>query len=287
MSRLSAVAPAKLNLTLHITGKRADGYHLLDSFVMFADYGDLLSLDDSEVFSLEVVGHFAADAGSGEHNLVWRAAHVLAHALGVAPRGRLTLEKRLPVGAGLGGGSSDAAVACRMLLTHWGHIMPDAELAALLLPLGADMPMCVRPSPVIARGIGDVLIPVRGVDDLHVVMCWPAIHLPTADVYRAYAQEEGRALPSLDSVQGAGARILDVLEPTRNMLQRAAISVAPEVAELLLAMDTHHTRPFVRMSGSGACCVAYYDTESAAGQLAAALRDAYPSWWVQQAIARG
>lgn len=286
MAGLSAIAPAKLNMALHITGKRADGYHLLDTLVVFADYGDVLTLEDSEVFSLEVTGRFAADSGDISRNHVWRAAHLLAEALGETPRGKIVLEKRLPVGAGLGGGSADAVAACKLLLRYWGHIMPDGALAALLLPLGADMPMCVAGVPLVAEGIGEELTPIEGLPRFYAVMCWPGVSLPTADVYRAY-QHETRDFPALRSLETYEGDVSAFLERTRNVLQRAAIRLSPEVAEALLAMETHYTRPFTRMSGSGACCVGYLDTKNAADQLAAALRASHPAWWVQVASIHG
>lgn len=280
MTPLHVIAPAKLNLALHITGKRGDGYHLLESLVVFARDGDHLALEDAETFSLEVTGPFAAGAGEIQNNLVFKAAHVLADALGVVLRGRLCLEKQVPVGAGLGGGSADAVAACRMLLRYWGHIVPDADLAALLLPLGADMPMCVAGRPLIASGIGEVVTPLASFPSMYAVLCWPNISLPTVDVYRAY-RHDGRILPSLMPLVDFHGDLRVFLEQTRNVLQHPAITLAPEVAEVLLAMETHICRPFVRMSGSGACCVAYVETESAANQLAAALRSSYPAWWVQ------
>lgn len=276
---LQAVAHAKLNMALHITGKRADGYHLLDSLVVFAKAGDVLTVADSDVFSLKVTGLFSHLTGTAEDNLVSTAAHRLAQYLGVSPRGEVTLEKYLPVGAGLGGGSMDAVVACRLLLKLWGHILPDDVLASLLLPLGADMPMCVMGRPLIARGIGEELIPVSIAVRLYAVLCWPNIALPTVEVYRHYTHENRGFSPLMDSYSDD---IFTQLAPTRNMLQRAAISCAPTVAETLLMMETHPTRPFVRMSGSGACCVAYYIDESAADAMAAALRNFQPTWWVMK-----
>jgi 4-diphosphocytidyl-2-C-methyl-D-erythritol kinase len=283
----SALAPAKLNLALHITGKRPDGYHLMESLVAFANIGDVVRVTASDAFSLHVTGKFAEDAGQTHENLIWKAAHLLAGALEIiSPYGAVTLEKHLPVGAGLGGGSMDAVVACRLLAKLWGHIVPDATLAKLLLPLGADMPMCVTGVPLIAHGIGEIITPIHDFPQLHAVLCWPNRTLPTRDVYARYTHEE-RALAPLEtliaSTQGDSDALIQRLEFSRNMLQRAAIACVPEVAELLLAMEMHPTRPLVRMSGSGACCVAYFTNRSAAENLAATLRSFYPHWWVEMA----
>lgn len=282
MARYDAIAPAKLNIALHITGIRDDGYHMLDTLVLFADMGDRIAVESADYFSLKVTGPFASLVGEHEDNLVWRAAQILAQALGVVPRGIVTLDKRLPVGAGLGGGSADAVAACRLLLKLWGHIMPDDRLASLLLPLGADMPMCVISKPLIAQGIGEIIHPVHGFPAIHAVLCWPRVVLPTADVYGMYRHDSARMFAPLTSLSWeAGA--FNVLADTRNILQRPAIACAPEVAEALLALETHYTQPFVRMSGSGACCVGYVESKSAADQLAAALRTAYPEWWIEAA----
>lgn len=280
MARFEAVAPAKLNVALHVTGKRDDGYHLLDTLVLFADTGDVITVESADSFSLKVTGPFAPFVGEDEDNLVWRAACILAQALDVVPYGAVTLDKRLPVGAGLGGGSADAVVACRLLLKLWGHIVPDERLATLLLPLGADMPMCVVGKPLIAQGIGEVIHRVHDFPSLHAVLCWPRVVLPTVDVYGMYRHDNTRVFPPLTSLFWDSG-VFETLAGTRNVLQRPAIACAPEVAEALLALETHYTQPFVRMSGSGACCVGYVENKSAADQLAAALRTAYPEWWIE------
>lgn len=285
MAMLTAIAPAKLNLALHITGKRLDGYHLLESLVTFTDIGDALSVTSADTLSLEVTGPFAVSCGSVEQNLVLRSAQLLQEKLGVREGASITLDKQIPVGAGLGGGSSDAATVCRLLCRLWGHIVPDPELAQWLLALGADMPMCVAAKPLIARGIGEDITLLPRLPGLYAVLCWPGIVLDTKRVYGAYRHETPKAALTFDTSDAEG--LLASLVPTRNMLQRAAVSVAPEVAEALLTLDTLPQRPFVRMSGSGACCVAYFAEAADASAVAQHVSSRYPEWWVRQAAVLG
>lgn len=285
MATLTAIAPAKLNLALHITGKRLDGYHLLESLVAFTDMGDALSVTSADSLSLEVTGPFTASCGAVEQNLVMQAARLLQEKLGVREGASITLDKQIPVGAGLGGGSSDAATVCRLLCRLWGHIVPDPGLAQWLLALGADMPMCVAAKPLIARGIGEDITLLPHLPGLHAVLCWPGIVLDTKRVYEAYRQETAKAVLTFDTEDAE--RLLTSLAPTRNMLQRAAVSVAPEVAEALLTLETLPQRPFVRMSGSGACCVAYFVEAQAASAVAEHVASRYPGWWVRQAAVLG
>lgn len=276
-----AIAPAKLNLTLHITGKREDGYHLLESLVAFADIGDVVSLVPADVWSLEVQGPFAEACGACGDNLVMQAAQRLQAHLGQEKPAAMRLDKQLPVGAGLGGGSSDAAAMCKLLLRYWGVIMPELELAQILFPLGADLPMCVAARPLIAHGIGEEITILPSFPALYAVLCWPGIALDTRAVYGAYRHESLRLAHAID-VSG-GAALLAALEPTRNMLQKAAVSSAPEVMEALLALSTLPRTPFVRMTGSGACCVAYFLEESDAEAAAQHMSARYPGWWIRKA----
>ena len=280
---MQAIARAKLNLTLHITGRRDDGYHLMESLVAFAEIGDVVRVVPSAYVSLTLSGEFAESCGDNADNLVLRAARLLQTALGETRGAAIHLEKHLPVGAGLGGGSSDAATVCALLLKHWGHIMPEKTLAELLLPLGADMPMCVASRPLIARGIGEDIEILASFPRLHAVLVWPGVTLDTKRVYGAYQQED-RNLISDYKFNSADA-LIESLKNSRNMLQRAAIACASEVAEVLLALETLPQRPFVRMSGSGACCVAYFADADDASSAAAHLSARYAHWWVRQTVA--
>jgi 4-diphosphocytidyl-2-C-methyl-D-erythritol kinase len=276
---LTAIAPAKLNLALHITGKRPDGYHTIETLVAFADQGDVLTIAPAAEITLEVIGPFAGECGAPEENLVLRVAHELRARLGIAMGAHMVLEKHLPVGAGLGGGSSDAATAIRLLLKLWGQIRGVGELSQWFLPLGADLPMCLAGTPLMARGIGEELELCHAFPELFGVLCWPGVSVPTAKVYAQYVQE--RELPPIEPDTSSPVGLLASLAPTRNMLQRAAVAVAPEVAEALLVLETLPQKSFVRMTGSGACCVAYTPDAQEAAHIAETISERYPEWWVR------
>ncbi|MEP4196685.1 MAG: 4-(cytidine 5'-diphospho)-2-C-methyl-D-erythritol kinase [Aliishimia sp.] len=255
----SVLAPAKINLTLHVTGQRADGYHLLDSLVVFASLGDHIRVKDADAISIEVSGPFADGVPCDARNLVWRAAEMA----GVTPH--IQLEKNLPHGAGLGGGSSDAAAILR---TFGGQ-----ERAA---ELGADVPVCLNLIPQRMQGIGDVLAPVP-VCALDLVLVNPRVHVPTPDVFHALTTKTNSGmgeLPDLTSYSSA----LAWLSQQRNDLETAALSVAAQIGD---ALDALKGADLMRMSGSGATCFGVYPTAAQAESAATAIGAAHPDWWVQ------
>lgn len=274
---MRAAAPAKLNLYLHITGKRADGYHDLESLVVFTGLADMLTVQPGEGLSIAVSGPFADAAGADHDNLVLRAARLLQQVSGTQQGAAFTLEKNIPAGAGLGGGSSDAATALRLLNALWALGMTDAQLHVLATQLGADVAMFLQaPRPLLARGTGTELTPLATpLPPLHAVLVYPHTPLLTAAVYGRMSAPVPR--PSWN----------DALEPLaqlavmHNDLQRPAISLLPEVAEILLAFETALPTPLLaRMTGSGACCFALYATAEEAARSADAIQRAHPHWWV-------
>jgi 4-diphosphocytidyl-2-C-methyl-D-erythritol kinase len=275
--RVSAFAPAKINLYLHVVGRRADGYHLLDSLIAFADIGDTVTAAPADTLVLDVAGPEAgALAGIGDDNLVLRAARDFAAHCGVAPRAALTLDKQLPVAAGIGGGSSDAAAALRALAKLW-----DRELdAAMAARLGADVPACLAGGPVWAGGIGERLEALPGLPPLGIVLANPRRALPTPAVFRARrgdftAGERPRAaLPD-------AAPLLALLRGCRNDLTGAALSLMPEIATVLAALAALPGTLLARMSGSGATCFALFSGRAAAEHAAAVLAADEPGWWVR------
>lgn len=283
---ITQIAPAKINLALHITGKRADGYHLMESLVAFADIGDEIHIEKADNLSLTVEGEFAHLCGDIESNLVIRAARMLQQSLSEPSGARITLIKHLPVGAGLGGGSSDAAMVAKMLVQIWQGIMPESALVKLLSPLGADLAMCLMATPLIARGIGDDITQLRTFPAIPVLLVWPDILLSTIDVYRRY-QHVSRPTPAMPEATRDIHQLLDALALTRNDLQHPAIACASQVAEALLALETLPQQPLVRMSGSGACCVAYFTDALSADNAAAYVEARYPHWWSKRAMISG
>ncbi len=282
--RITEQAPAKLNLTLRIVGKRADGYHLLESLVAFTTHHDLLSATLAPALSLTVTGEFAAEAGQGEDNLVLRAAHALRTHAGITHGAQLTLDKRIPVGAGLGGGSADAAAALRALSQLWELNYSMETLATLATPLGADVAMCLYAAPAIARGIGTELTPlVQPMPTLHLLLLHSRVPLLTAEVYRALAGIAHRVpapTTAMETLGGSAAQWVEYLAQSGNDLEAPARAQCPAIDSMLHALS--HIAPpamLARMTGSGACCYGIYQTAEQAEQAAQHISRAHPNWW--------
>lgn len=267
-------APAKVNLALHVTGRRDDGYHLLDSLVVFAGVGDWLEIGPAKELSLSVNGPRAAGVPTDRSNLVWRAAEAFGGQNGAA----IHLEKHLPHAGGIGGGSADAGAALRGLAGLWGAPIPDSDA---LLEIGADMPVCVVSAPARMRGIGERLDPVPALPPLWLVLVNPGVEVPTGPVFKALERVENAPMPepNWDDAES----FLDWLGHTRNDLEPAAKSLVPDVAETLAALSTRAGCRFARMSGSGATCFGLFTDEDAAITAAQELRRAKLNWWVEAA----
>ena len=272
-------APAKVNLALHVTGQRGDGYHQLDSLVVFAGVGDVLTVTQAAEMSLTVGGPFGAGVPVDGRNLVLRAATMLADRYGIAAGGRLDLCKNLPHAAGIGGGSSDAVAALRLLSRHWSVDCPapdDAEVLAL----GADVPVCLAaPRPQRMRGIGERLDPVAALPGVGLVLVNPRVEVPTAAVFgRLVGKDNAPLCPPGAGLDYAG--FLGWLGGTRNDLQAAAEVVAPAVTEALRLLREEPGVDHAVMSGSGATCVGVLADMAAAGRAAAEIGRRRPDWWV-------
>ena len=271
-------APAKVNLFLHVTGRRPDGYHLLDSVAVFADVADRLTMDpDASGLCLRISGPFAAAVPPGADNLVLRAVRALAAAAGVTACGALTLEKNLPVAAGIGGGSSDAAAALRLAARAWGVTVPDDRLMALAASLGADVPVCLRPMPWRMSGAGEVLSASPDVPPCGLVLVNPGVAVATADVFAARAAAFSRPAVMSGSWRDV-AEMAVCLAATRNDLEEPAGRLAPAIGETLAALNADPACLLARMSGSGATCFGLTSTPAEA--VAVAGRLARTNWWV-------
>ncbi|MGK7868940.1 4-(cytidine 5'-diphospho)-2-C-methyl-D-erythritol kinase [Falsiroseomonas sp. E2-1-a20] len=273
--RAPGFAPAKVNLFLRITGRREDGYHLLDSLAVFAGIGDRVSAEASDRLALTLAGPEAAALGAEPDNLVLRAARALATAAGRPALAALHLEKHLPVASGIGGGSADAAAALRVLDALWDVRLGPEGLARLAAGLGADVPVCVAGRPARMQGVGEVLSPVPALPPLGLLLANPRVALATPAVFRA-------RMPgfSAEAAMPAGfadaAALADWLRPLGNDLQEAAIGLCPPVAEVLAAIAGQPGCLLARMSGSGATCFGLFPDPAHAEAAAAALpRD----WW--------
>jgi 4-diphosphocytidyl-2-C-methyl-D-erythritol kinase len=273
-------APAKVNLYLHLRGRRADGYHLLDSLAVFPAVGDWVSVAQRSRLglSLEICGPFGGALSTGLDNLVLRAARALAATHGLTPNAAIRLEKNLPIASGIGGGSSDAAATLRHLSGLWDVAIPDG----LAQSLGADVPVCLSaPQPRLMAGIGEQLNPPPPMPGFWMILVNPGVAVATGAVFAALDQHENT--PGL-SVPPAGLSdfpaLIDWLSRQRNDLQAAAVSICPAIAEVLAALDD---APVARMSGSGATCFALHANEASAVAQSERLRRARPDWWISVA----
>lgn len=281
-------APAKINLTLHVTGRRSDGYHLLDSLVSFAPVGDWLTVAPGEGLTLEVSGPEAAGVPDDMSNLALRAAALLAGHEGAA----LTLEKNLPAASGIGGGSADAAAALRGIATLSGEIpqgfleLPDLLMqrhAERILGLGADVPMCVLSHPLRARGIGERLGLVT-LPDVAVVLVNPRLPVPTPAVFKALETRDNPPMPDTLPEFPDAAALIGFLARMRNDLEAPALKVEPGIRAVLDALAGQRGCGLARMSGSGATCFGLFLSEDDATAAAQALTEAHPGWWVASGV---
>jgi 4-diphosphocytidyl-2-C-methyl-D-erythritol kinase len=276
---VAAFAPAKVNLYLHIVGKRLDGYHLVDSLVAFADVGDRITVQSSASLTLKIDGPEAASlAGLGENNLMLRAARLLADHAGIAVRAALHLQKNLPVAAGIGGGSSDAAAALRALCALWQISMGEEDLRRLSVRLGADVPVCLHAGPAWIGGIGEQIEPAPLLPPVGIVLANPRVALPTAAVFAARHGSFGDP-GRFASMQQDAVGLAHALESRRNDLTDAAITLAPEIGAVLTALARLPGALIARMSGSGATCFALFTDRTAAERARAELAAAEPGWW--------
>lgn len=274
------LAPAKINLALHVTGRRADGYHVLDTLAVFTKSGDRLWFSVSEADGLRISGPFSQHLNDDTTNLVIRARDRLRDAFPDCdlPPVSIQLEKNLPVASGIGGGSSDAAAALRGLARHWRLDPDDAQITEIAAPLGADLPMCLAARPLIARGTGDEIEPIALWPALDLVLVNPGVAVATGAVFAKLARRDNAPLPPLPPARDFAA-IRAWLTETRNDLEFPARQVAPEIGEALAALLSTGAA-FSRMSGSGATCFGLHESPEAARLAAEAIRAAQPGWFV-------
>lgn len=284
--QFTLTAPAKINLFLHVTGRRDDGFHTLQSVVVFADAGDKITFARHDSLYIDIDGYFGGDTGDLRDNLVYRAAMALAQEYKLQPTGKLLLEKNLPVASGMGGGSSDAATTLKGLAKLWG--LPDERdrLYKLAETLGSDVPSCLVRRPVWMEGRGEKMTRMPDMPDLHLVLVTPPVQTPTPEVFKRFAHRSmGRYSPA---IQFMGRRktmhewIAD-LKLYRNDLTDAAIEVSPDIRTALNAIAATPNCHIARLSGSGATCFGIYDSAAAALAATNKLRQEHPNWWVKAA----
>jgi 4-diphosphocytidyl-2-C-methyl-D-erythritol kinase len=277
-------APAKVNLTLRVLGRRADGYHEIESLVAFADIGDQLRFSPGRNLTLNVRGPSAAAAGEGTDNLVHKAARALAARRPGVALGAFDLHKSLPVAAGLGGGSSDAAAALRLIALANAIAASDPDLHAAARGTGADVLVCLDPRPRIMRGVGEILSQPLKLPQLPAVLVNPGVALPTKTVFAAWRPPTTAPVPhdvaALARLTSA-AELMQLLATQANDLEAPAITLQPVIGDVLAALRGLAECSLARMSGSGATCFALFTTAAAAGAAAGILRSKFPAWWVQ------
>jgi 4-diphosphocytidyl-2-C-methyl-D-erythritol kinase len=276
-------ALAKVNLTLRVIGRRPDGYHDLESLVVFASVGDGLTLAAGPRLLLTVRGPTAGSSGVLADNLVLKAANALAERVGDLKFGRFVLSKRLPVAAGLGGGSADAAAALRLLARRNHLALDDGRLCEAARVTGADVPVCLDPRPRLMSGVGNLLSPPLELPRLAAVLVNPRVPVPTKGVFeRLSAPRAVRAAKvSEDYPPTDRAGLMSYLSDRGNDLELPAVALQPVVAEVLEALRQLPGCRLARMSGSGATCFALFDNSNAAAVAARALRERKPDWWVR------
>ena len=284
MTTVSVFAPAKINLTLHVTGQRDDGYHLIDTLVAFAPVGDQLVIQDGNTLSLTIEGPEAAGVPADMGNLALRAAAIFGGDVGAA----LTLEKNLPRASGMGGGSADAAAALRGILMHredwiernWDALEDELRMfAEQILALGADVPMCLLSKTCRARGIGEK-IEFLDLPALPAILVNPRVPVATAEVFDALRSRNNAPMSDALPTFADAAALTDWLAGQRNDLEAPAIEAAPIIADVLGAIRATDGCALARMSGSGATCFGLYADKDSAVRAGEAVRAARPEWWV-------
>jgi 4-diphosphocytidyl-2-C-methyl-D-erythritol kinase len=265
---MEEIAPAKINLALHVRGRESDGYHRLETVFGFAEEGDVLRVSAAPDLSLQITGPFAASLSASEDNLVLGAARALRDRYRVDAGAALLLDKRLPVASGIGGGSADAAATLRLLNRFWGIGADEEALLGLAQPLGADVPACLLSRTCLGSGRGDDLAPYDGsaLAGTPLLLVNPGVAVSTADIFRRWNGRDGGALPS-------------VISAARNDLEAPAIAVAPVIAEVLAQLAAAPGATLVRMSGSGATCFALFEEEGARDAARDQLSATRPDWW--------
>jgi 4-diphosphocytidyl-2-C-methyl-D-erythritol kinase len=285
-------ARAKVNLTLRVVGRRVDGYHDLESVVAFADCADRLSLTPGSELHLKTTGPLAQACGETSENLVFKAAQLLGERVPNLKLGEFTLDKVLPVAAGIGGGSADAAAALRLLAQVNGLAVDDARLIEVAKLTGADVPVCLASRACVMTGVGETLMPLA-LPKLPCVMVNPRIPVATQDVFKALGLRNGELLVGVTDVIRAtawpedGASVEDWVEAlaaSANDLEAPATRIQPVIGELLSALNATNGAWLARMSGSGATCFAIYENTAEAQRASQKIQQDHPSWWVHAGV---
>ncbi|MEP3279996.1 MAG: 4-(cytidine 5'-diphospho)-2-C-methyl-D-erythritol kinase [Stappiaceae bacterium] len=281
---LTLLAKAKVNLALHVTGQREDGYHLLDTLVAFPDIGDQILVSPSDRLMLTLDGPFAEElsaSGGGEENIALQAAKLLCgERSGPSRNCSIKLTKNLPVASGIGGGSADAAATLKALNAYWQLRLSDTELIEYATRLGADVPMCVYQCPLRAQGIGDDISTQSPFPPCGIILINPRIPVSTPDVFKKLIHKNSPPLPEIPRRWKSLDHLVEWLCQTRNDLEASARLIAPQITDAIGWLDAQDGCRFARMSGSGATCFALFENEEQAKNIARTMRFERPDCWV-------
>lgn len=280
---LVETAPAKINLTLRVLGRREDGYHELESLVGFTEFADTLMLEPGPTIALDISGPFAAACGPVADNLVLKAVAELSKRVRGVVAGRFRLEKWIPVAAGVGGGSADAGAALRLLARANGLAHDDPRLASAALAVGADVPVCLDPRARVMSGVGDLLSAPLALAELPVLLVNPRVPVATRDVFNAFSGSAGSKVPVGTLPKGRDA-VINFLAGYDNDLTRAAIACAPVIIDVLMALRALPGLKLARMSGSGPTCFGLFRSRSEADAAAQRLQFERKEWWVVSTV---
>src|SRR6266436_9204535 len=284
---------AKVNLTLRVVGRRVDGYHDLESVVAFADCADRLALTPGPTLALKTIGPLAGDCGDTADNLVFKAAQLLGERVPDLKLGEFTLDKVLPVAAGIGGGSADAAAALRLLARADKLELDDPRLIEVARLTGADVPVCLASRACVMTGVGETLQPLA-LPKMPCVMVNPCVPVATRDVFNALGLRNGELLVGATDVllqdqswpeeKASLEDWVEVLAASSNDLEAPAMRIEPVIGEVISALSATNGAWLARMSGSGATCFAIYENTADAGRAAEKIRLDHPQWWVHAGV---
>lgn len=282
MTRTKFARP-KVNLFLHITGKRTDGYHVLESLVCFPSGGDRVSVTAGDRLSFTQTGPYAKNMGEAADNLVMKAALLLQQTYGTQNGAQIHLEKNLPVASGIGGGSSDAASVLHLLCDLWQLDVPLNDLCKLGQTLGADLPVCLHDGPALMSGIGEVITPVKSLPKLYILLVNPGVEVSTPAAFSKLTRIGGS--PDAGSFDDLSCTdFIDRLKICRNDLQKGAIELVPQIGQALDALQSNDDCLLARMSGSGATCFGLYESLEAAEAAGTEIASHHQNWWVDASL---
>ncbi|MAZ76067.1 MAG: 4-(cytidine 5'-diphospho)-2-C-methyl-D-erythritol kinase [Micavibrio sp.] len=280
-------APAKINLYLHVTNKREDGYHNLDSLITFADFGDQITLNTSKTLSLSIDGLFAKDLSINEQSLEYSSDNILVKTLWKiadyahqTPSFNITLTKNIPIGAGLGGGSADAAALARILCQLWDIDPSDKDFQEILFSIGADVPMCFASETCQIKNAGELIKKAPKLPSMNTVLVHPNSHCSTVKIFKINKSYSPNTV-SIPDVISNQEELLSFLKTTRNDLTNAALKNTPAIKEILNALNKQDGIALSRMSGSGSACFGIFKTQNNATNAAEIIKNLHPEWWVQ------